>query len=573
MAADQDERVVRDADERRREHGDERLVVVPVVQQAQVAEQVDDLLLAEVPSPGRAVGRQAERAERRLVALGVGAGREEQDDLAGRGCAGVDELAHPPRDRRRLAVAPVRACLAVAALVADEQLDRVPEHRIRELARRVQLLVARPELVAEEMVDRREHLGPRAVVERQRQALLGAFAPVAEDGDVGVAEAVDRLELVADEEDVGRPRPGFQQVDDLALQPVRVLELVDHQRPEAQLLRLAHALVVAQQVAREQLQILEVERRLALLRGRVLGGEQVEQLLQELLVALRELVECGLLEPVAGAAERSGAVAGRRQQGEVEQLLRIRRRQSERGVRSGELLVGHVGIRGERRGGGVQLGEPLGHARHLAELEPQLPARRAQRLVDAREHPPQPLRAVRREQAKALAVARRAERRQRALEGLAADHRAVLLVQLAEARVDADRERVRAQQARAEAVDRRDPGAVEPAREVGPAAAVQRGADARAQLARRLARVRDHEHRLDVESLLADGAHEALDEDARLPGSRARGDEDLSLGLDGGELLRVHGRSTRHIAQRSHHEGHVPPFGSWRTSPARMRCA
>ena len=71
----------------------ERLVVVAVVQQAQVREQVDDLLLAEVAAAGRAVGRQAERAQLLLVPLGVGAGGEEQHDLARRRRAGVDELA------------------------------------------------------------------------------------------------------------------------------------------------------------------------------------------------------------------------------------------------------------------------------------------------------------------------------------------------------------------------------------------------------------------------------------------------------------------------------------------------
>jgi hypothetical protein len=53
-ASDQDERVVRNADERRREHGHERFVVVAVVQQPQIGEQVGDLLLAEVAAPGRA---------------------------------------------------------------------------------------------------------------------------------------------------------------------------------------------------------------------------------------------------------------------------------------------------------------------------------------------------------------------------------------------------------------------------------------------------------------------------------------------------------------------------------------
>ena len=58
MAPDQDDRVVRDADERRSEHGRKRLVVVAVVQEPEVREQVDDLLLAEVAATGRAVRRQ-----------------------------------------------------------------------------------------------------------------------------------------------------------------------------------------------------------------------------------------------------------------------------------------------------------------------------------------------------------------------------------------------------------------------------------------------------------------------------------------------------------------------------------
>ena len=110
-------------------------------------------------------------------------------------------------------------------------------------------------------------------------------------------------------------------------------------------------------------------------------------------------------------------------------------------------------------------------------------------------------------------------------------------------------------------------------REVVAAARVQRRADAGAQLAGGLARVGDDEHRLDVEALVADRAHEPLDEHGRLAGARAGRDEDLARRLDSSALLLVHGRSTRHIVQRSHHVGHVPPFGSWRTSPARMRCA
>ncbi len=127
----------------------------------------------------------------------------------------------------------------------------------------------------------------------------------------------------------------------------------------------------------------------------------------------------------------------------------------------------------------MQLGEPLGDVDRLAQLERQLAAGGAERLVDGGQLAAQSLRAVGREQPQPLGVAGRAERRERALERLAADDRAVLIVELAEPRIDADRERMRAQQPRAEAVDRRDPRTVEPAREIGAAARVQRGADAR----------------------------------------------------------------------------------------------
>ena len=125
-----------------------------------------------------------------------------------------------------------------------------------------------------------------------------------------------------------------------------------------------------------------------------------------------------------------------------------------------------------------------------------------------------------------------AERGQRALERLATRTGAWSSASSRNTRVDADRERMRAQQARAEAVDGRDPGAVEPAREIGTAALAERGADARAELAGRLPRVRDHEHRLDVEPLLAHRAHEPLDEHRRLSGAGAGRDEDLASGRD-----------------------------------------
>src|SRR6185295_8957154 len=115
--------------------------------------------------------------------------------------------------------------------------------------------------------------------------------------------------------------------------------------------------------------------------------------------------------------------------------------------------------------------------------------------------------------------------------------------------------------------------AVERASKIGPAALDETRADARTELARRLLRVRDHEDGLDVDTLVADRAREALDEHARLTGAGAGRDEDEPAGIDGCALfpVQVHARLTRHIGQSSHHVGQSPPFGSCRMSPPRMR--
>ena len=57
-----------------------------------------------------------------------------------------------------------------------------------------------------------------------------------------------------------------------------------------------------EQVAGEQLEVLEVERRLALLAGLVLGREEVEQLLQQLDVAARAELERGLLDALRASS-------------------------------------------------------------------------------------------------------------------------------------------------------------------------------------------------------------------------------------------------------------------------------
>ena len=136
-------------------------------------------------------------------------------------------------------------------------------------------------------------------------------------------------------------------------------------------------------------------------------------------------------------------------------------------------------------------------------------------------------------------VAAGAERLERALERLAAKHGRARILELAEAGIEADGERMRPQQPVAEAVDRRDPGTVELAREIGAAALDERRSDPRAQLARRLARVRDDEDRVDVEAALAHRADVALDEHRRLARARTSRDEHDPCRLDRRQLLVV----------------------------------
>ncbi len=223
--------------------------------------------------------------------------------------------------------------------------------------------------------------------------------------------------------------------------------------------------------------------------------------------------------------------------------------------------------------GVAQLLDPLGELGAAADVEVERAAGGAERLVDAREHPAQAVRAVGGEQAQPLGRAVGAELAERLLERLAAQHGALGLVELAEARVEPGRERVRLQEAQAEAVNGRDPGAVELACEVVPPTLGERGTHARPQLAGRTAGVRDHEDRVDVDAAVANGTDEPLDEHRRLPGARAGRDEHLARRSDGGLLLLVHARGTRHIGQRSHHAGHWSPLGSWSTSPTRIRPA
>src|SRR5262249_58902198 len=121
-----------------------------------------------------------------------------------------------------------------------------------------------------------------------------------------VPEAVDRLELVADRKELGQLCVRHE-VDELALEAVRVLELVDHHHPEAQLQRLPRRRVVAEDVARGELEILEVDDRLATFGRGVLVREQLEELLEQVSIVSRELLERGSLGSLARELERRRA--------------------------------------------------------------------------------------------------------------------------------------------------------------------------------------------------------------------------------------------------------------------------
>ena len=114
-------------------------------------------------------------------------------------------------------------------------------------------------------------------------ALRGGLRPVlAEHLHVRVAEAVDRLVLVADAEHVVAP----ELLEQLVLQRVRVLELVHEHVLEALRVLDPQALVIGEQVAGEQLEVLEVDRRAGALAGLVALAVQLEQLAQHRVVAV-----------------------------------------------------------------------------------------------------------------------------------------------------------------------------------------------------------------------------------------------------------------------------------------------
>ena len=391
-----------------------------------------------------------------------------------------------------------------------------------------------------------------------------------------MAEAIDGLELVADEEDL----VACDQVDQLALEAVRVLELVHQDRAEAPARVVADLLVQLQKGAGLQLQVFEVECRLASLRLGVGRVELTQDLLEESAVARGDLVQSRLLDRGQGLAEGGEALPllpAHAEIGEIEEVL---------GRGNGvEQLQGVLDLRAAGEGllsdaqrdlrDLAQLGDACGERRDGLARERERPPGRAQAVMDAREHPAQPLRPVRGEEAHSLRPARLDVAGECLRECLRAQDRGLALVEHTEAWVEAGLERMRAQQAVAEAVDRRDPAAVEVACEIVALRLHEPLPDPRAQLAGRTLRVRDDEDVVDAQPALADGLHKPLDEHRRLARPGAGRDEDHARLLDRRNLLvggsRPHECRILHIVQREHQRGHSPPRGSVRTSPACIR--
>ncbi len=337
-----------------------------------------------------------------------------------------------------------------------------------------------------------------------------------------------------------------------------------------------------QEAERTQLQVLEVQRRLAVLRLAVRLREARQELLQQLPVAGGELLEGERPDGLARVAEgrRPNPSHGRRR--ELDQALGEPRRleEVEHVDRRVALRLGRLVVRQEQLRLGQELCDRVVEALASTRLERQGKAGRAQRVVDADEHLAQPARLVGREQLPAVGLVRGAELLQGGVEGLALEHPRLRLVEHPEPGVDARRERIGGEQPAAEAVDRGDPGAIEVAGQIGTVELEQARADARPQLPGGAIRVRDHEQRVDVEPVLEHRTGEPLDEHGRLAGAGARRDERRAPRLDRGLLLvvgrseprrqaeacrrglachRAHGRSLRHMRQRSHQPGQSPP--------------
>ena len=570
-AAKRVETRVGDADERRREHGEQRPIVVAAADQPEVGAQVGHLLAPVVAAADRAVGVEPGLLERRLVQVGVRARTQEHHHLRLRVTL-LAQLGEACRELARLTLArdADRACL-----LDHEQLEGRAVRGRGGAAPRDEPLEPVLEDVAEELVEDADERVGRAEAVVQPHDGLGAVAAPAEDLHVRVAEAVDALALVPHVHPLGVV--AGDQLEDRVLQRVRVLELVDEQVPDAGLHGGPRIGVADEQIARAQLEVGEVER------GRrelACGVDAVEALHEpdDLRVqGARDLASRGelhqrqlhlvgperarrVLEPVGGEVDEllgRRVRAGRRRAARRGRCSRSdrRRRSSATASSATSSSARRAASMSSTRGGGGSRSRPQERRRSRRRST-------SQRSAPATE---------RRQQIERGTAVRLGRLREALLEGLAADDLGRRLVEDPELGVEPERERVLAQDRAAQTVDRRDRDALGA---LGQPGERQTRADALGQLARRALGERDDEDRLGVDARL-DGEGGPLDEHRRLAAARAGRDEHDPARLDGGALRIAqggrHARHTRQIGWASHQDGHAPPVGSWRTSPRRMR--
>ena len=365
--------------------------------------------------------------------------------------------------------------------------------------------------------------------------------------DGRVPEGIDRLERVADREEV----VSVERADDPHLARVRVLELIDHQQIEALPRCRGDLRVLVKQPCRGELQVVEIGAAAGLLEQAEAPCELRQQLVQEGDRSRREVIRERLGEGLAcrvvgvglravervaaarqlelGDRERAGAA---RTQDLVAALEAVQcsphggghRRLRERML---EFRTGACQARG--RGGEVRSRRRLGKPRRFLAAAATLVEDRKQRasqLIDAE-------RGSEVERLRSLLPAREG-----LPEGLLAQARPLGVVEHDELGRDRRKQRVGAQEPQRERMEGRDRRCGSLVRGGALAGVEQCLAHAAAQLPGGAIGERDRKDPARWDAVLADGAHEALDEHARLAAASVRGQRERTLPVaDRDELL------------------------------------
>ena len=286
----------------------------------------------------------------------------------------------------------------------------------------------------------------------------------AEHVEVGVPEAVDRLQLVADDHQLAlRPAQGFDQAQ---LQAVGVLELVDQEVAEPGSVGRPR-LGPLEQARGQQLQVLEIDAGAPFLGDREALGEQLQQLAD---MPVGEAALAGLRNPaqrrldrllVGGHRLRLAPGSQRRHLVEARGLSAPSRRVRARSTSSWLALPGFSSASASAAATPACRNAPRDVRLGLLGKLGLGGAAAAQLGVHADRDRPQPTDVESRGRVLAASVAPRQEGFERLVEGLARGSLGLRGVQHPEPGIDADGDRVGREQAVAEAVDRRHPGAAE----------------------------------------------------------------------------------------------------------------